>query len=43
MARRAGLKRTGRVDGYLVEIRHAGDEWWVSPDQIMRVAVQAKR
>ena len=30
------MKRTGRVDGYLVEIRHAGDEWWVSPDQIMR-------
>jgi hypothetical protein len=31
---------TGRTDGYLVEIRVAGDEWWISPDQIMRVAVK---
>jgi hypothetical protein len=31
---------TGRMYGYLVGIRIAGDEWWISPDQIMRVAAK---
>jgi hypothetical protein len=31
---------TGRQDGYLVEIRRAGNAWWVEPSQIIRVAVK---
>jgi hypothetical protein len=31
---------TGRSDGYLVEIRIDEQVWWISLDQIMRVAVK---
>jgi hypothetical protein len=33
------IEVTGRFDGYLTEIRVDGREWWISPDQIMRVAL----
>ena len=36
---RSGGDWKGRWLPSLVEIRHAGDTWYVSPDQIMRVAV----
>jgi hypothetical protein len=36
----AGVEVTGRQDGYLTEIRLGGDMWWISPDQLIRVAVK---
>ena len=34
------VERTGRRDGYLVEIRINDKEWWISEDYIMRLAVK---
>jgi hypothetical protein len=38
-----GSRGDGTDGYYLVEIRVNGDTWYVSPDQIMRVALRAKR